>query len=190
MANKVEFQTRELQLTDKIKAHVNKKAGNLDHYLPAIEEAHINFTYHKSARNTADRHVVEVTARGKGVILRTEERADEPLSAFDAAFDHMQRQIERYKGKHYHNNKRSAARSADNDSEAAEPVDETGELPALIARRKQFRLLPMNEEEAIEQMTLLGHDNFFIFYNGETGKINVLYRRRDGSYGLIESEMG
>jgi putative sigma-54 modulation protein len=189
MSNKVEFQTRETELTEKIKTHVTKKAGNLDHYLPAAEEVHVNFTHHKSARNAADRHVVEITVRGKGVTLRTEERADEPLSAFDAAMDLMQRQIERYKGKHYHN-KRSAVRSDDDDVETATSLEDTGELPALIARRKKFRLLPMNEEEAIEQMTLLGHDNFFIFYNGETGKINVLYRRRDGSYGLIESEMG
>ncbi len=63
-------------------------------------------------------------------------------------------------------------------------------MPPLIVKRKQFRILPMNELEALEQMNLLGHDNFFIFYNAETGKINVLYRRRDGSYGLIEPEIG
>ncbi len=73
-----------------------------------------------------------------------------------------------------------------------EPVlaDETDRLPPIIARRKQFRILPMNEFEAVEQMNLLGHDNFFIFYNAETNRINVLYRRRDGSYGLIEPEIG
>jgi putative sigma-54 modulation protein len=70
------------------------------------------------------------------------------------------------------------------------PVDETGELLPLIGRRKKFVLLPMNEEEAVEQMRLLGHDNFFIFYNGDTHKINVLYRRRNGTYGLIEPEIG
>jgi len=68
--------------------------------------------------------------------------------------------------------------------------DETGELMPLIARRKKFTVLPMNEEEAIEQMRLLGHDNFFVFFNAERNAIQVLYRRRNGSYGLIEPVIG
>jgi putative sigma-54 modulation protein len=70
------------------------------------------------------------------------------------------------------------------------PADPTDRLPPIIARRKQFRILPMDEYEAIEQMNLLGHEAFFIFYNAETSRICVLYRRRDGSYGLIEPEIG
>ncbi len=187
MTNQVDVQTRNIRMTERIKNHVEKKAGKLDHYLPAIEEAYVELTYHKSARSAMDRNVAQITVRGKGVLLRTEERADEALVAFDSAIDKLQHQIERYKGKHYHG--RGNGRSA---SEVEEnlPVDETGELPPLIARRKQFRILPMNELEALEQMNLLGHDNFFIFFNAETGKINVIYRRRDGSYGLIEPEIG
>jgi putative sigma-54 modulation protein len=60
----------------------------------------------------------------------------------------------------------------------------------VIVRRKQFRLAPMDEMEALEQMSLLGHENFFVFYNANTNTINVLYRRRDGAYGLIEPEAG
>jgi putative sigma-54 modulation protein len=72
-----------------------------------------------------------------------------------------------------------------------EVIDEdTGQLSPLVARRKKFLLYPMTEEEAIVQMRNLGHDNFFLFYNAETNKINVLYRRRNGSYGLIEPELG
>ncbi len=187
MPNQVEIQARDMHLDDKIKSHVNKKAGNLDHYLPAIEEAHVQFRFQKSARSAADRNVTEITVRGKGMILRAEERADDPLKAFDAALDDMQRQIERFKGKHYRN-----IRGADLAKRAAEPEAEqesASGIPALIARRKRFRLQPMNVEEAFEQMRLLGHDNFFLFFNAETGKINVLYQRRDGSYGLIEAEM-
>jgi putative sigma-54 modulation protein len=188
MSNKVEVQTRNLKLTEKIDTYVNKKAGKLDHYLPAIEEAHVELTHHASARNSEDRNVAQITVRGKGIILRTEERSDEALAAFDAALDNMQRQIERYKGKHYHG--RGTGRTDEEVSSEAAPPDETGELEPLIARRKKFILLPMNEEEAMEQMRLLGHDNFFIFYNGDTSKINVLYRRRNGSYGLIEPVVG
>jgi putative sigma-54 modulation protein len=188
MSNRVDVQVRNLNLTEKIKDYVDKKAGNLDHYLPQIEEAFVELTYHKSARSTADRNVAQVTIRGKGLTLRTEERADEILAAFDTAMDNLQRQIERYKGKHYHNR---GEPQKDDDPMLEEPssFDEDDQTP-IIVRRKKFNILPMNEEEAIEEMNLLGHNNFFIFYNGNTNKINVLYRRRDGSYGLIEPELG
>ncbi|MBI3161408.1 MAG: ribosome-associated translation inhibitor RaiA [Chloroflexi bacterium] len=187
MSNKVEVQTRNIRLTDKIEEYVNKKAGNLDHYLPAIEEARVELAHHQAARSATDRNVAQVTVYGKGFTLRTEERADEALAAFDQALDNMQRQIERYKGKHYHG--RGDGRSA---AEAAEAIydDETGELSPLVARKKKFVLYPMDEDEAIVQMRNLGHDNFFVFYNVRTSKINVLYRRRNGSYGLIEPELG
>ena len=187
MANKVEVQTRNIRLTEKIEEYINKKAGNFDHYLPAIEEAHVELAHHKAARNADDRNVVQVTVHGKGFTLRSEERADEILAAFDQAHDNMQRQIERYKGKHYHG--RGDGRSA---AEAAEPIidDETGELSPFVARRKKFVLYPMTEDEAAIQMRNLGHDNFFVFYNAKTSRINVLYRRRNGSYGLIEPELG
>ena len=188
MATKVEVQARNIRLSDRIKEHVEKKAGKLDHYLPAIEEAHVELTHLKSARDANDRNVAQVTVRGKGLILRTEERADEVLVAFDTAIDNLQRQIDRYKGRHYHG--RGDGRSASDVMEEPIAADDTGELPPLVARRKHFRILPMNELEAVEQMKLLGHDNFFVFYNAETSKINVLYRRRDGSYGLIEPEIG
>jgi putative sigma-54 modulation protein len=187
MSNKVEVQVRNMHLNENLEDYVNKKAEKLDHYLPAIEEAHIELTHHKTARSAIDRNVAQITVRGKGIILRTEERADEMHAAFDAALSNMQRQIDRYKGKHYHG--RGNGQSVGDQAETA-PVDETGELLPLIGRRKKFMLVPMNEDEAIEQMRLLGHDNFFIFYNGETSKINVLYRRRNGSYGLIEPEIG
>jgi putative sigma-54 modulation protein len=149
----------------------------------------VELTHLKTARNAVDRNVAQITVRGKGFILRTEERADETHAAFDAALDKMQRQIDRYKGKHAHG--RGDGRSAAEVVELDElPVDETGELLPLIGRRKKFVLLPMNEDEAVEQMRLLGHDNFFIFYNANANKINVLYRRRNGTYGLIEPEIG
>jgi putative sigma-54 modulation protein len=188
MATKVDVQTRNIRLTDRIKSHVEQRAGKLDRYLAIIEEADVELTHHQSARSASDRNVAQITVRGKGLILRTEERADEVLTAFDTALDKLQRQIDRYKGKHYRG--RGDGQSAAEVVEEAPPADDTDRLPPIIAKRKQFRILPMNEYEAIEQMNLLGHDNFFIFYNAETSRINVLYRRRDGSYGLIEPEIG
>lgn len=187
MATKVDVQARNIRLTERIKSHVEQRAAKLDRYLALIEEADVELTHHQSARSASDRNVAQITVRGKGLILRTEERADEVLTAFDTALDKLHRQIDRYKGKHYHG--RGNGQSVAEATEEPLAAEETDRLPPIIARRKQFRILPMNELEAIEQMNLLGHDNFFIFYNAETSRINVLYRRRDGSYGLIEPEI-
>jgi putative sigma-54 modulation protein len=188
MATKVEIQGRNIGLTDRVRKHIEQRAGKLDHYLPVIEEAYVELTQHKSARSINDRNVAQITVRGKGLILRTEERSDEILTAFDTALDKLQHQIERYKGKHYHG--RGDGQTADELIDDVISKDDTDRLPPVIARHKHFQVLPMNELEAVEQMNLLGHDNFFIFYNAVTNKINVLYRRRDNSYGLIEVERG
>jgi putative sigma-54 modulation protein len=191
MSNKVEVQARNLNMGERLEEYVTKKAEKLDHYLPSIEETRVELSFVKSARSATDRYVAQITVRGKGFILRTEERADDIRAAFDTSLDKMQRQIERYKGKHYRGrgDGRSAAEVV---TPEPLPLEETMEEESepMIVRRKKFILLPMNEAEALEQMKLLGHDNFFIFYNADANKINVLYRRRDGSYGLIEPEIG
>ncbi|NJC96627.1 MAG: ribosome-associated translation inhibitor RaiA [Anaerolineae bacterium] len=189
MATKIETQARNMRLTDNTREYVEKQAAKLERYLQEIDEIHVELSHLKTARNANDRQVAQITVRGKGFILRTEERTDDLHAAFDAALDKMQRQIDRYKGKHYRG--RGDGRSAAEVFEEEEwPVDETGELLPLIARRKKFPILPMNEEEALEQMRLLGHDNFFIFFNAEQNAIQVLYRRRNGTYGLIEPVLG
>lgn len=189
MALEVEVYGRNMEVTDRIENYITKKVSKLDRYLNEIDEARVDLAYIKSARSATDRHVAQITIRGRGFVLRSEERADDIFAAFDTALDKMQRRIERYKGKQQRGrgDGRSAAEVAPMYTEEEE---ETGELPPLIVRRKQFVLIPMNEEEALEQMMLLGHENFFVFYNADTNKICVLYRRRDGTYGVIEPEIG
>lgn len=189
MANKIETLARNMRLTDNTREYVEKKAAKLERFLQDIDEVRVELSHNKAARNANDRHVAQVTLRGKGFILRTEERSDDIHVTIDAALDKMQRQIERYKGKHYRG--RGDGRSASDVLPEEEwPVDETGELLPLIARRKKFVLVPMSEDEAVEQMRLLGHDNFFVFFNVEQNSIQVLYRRRNGTYGLIEPMVG
>lgn len=189
MANKIETLARNMRLTDNTREYVEKKAAKLERYLQEIDEIRVELSHVKTARSATDRQVAQITVRGKGFILRTEERTDDIHAAFDTALDKMQRQIERYKGKHYHG--RGDGRSAAEVFEEEWPVDdETGELLPLIARRKKFELVPMSEDEAVEQMKLLGHDNFFVFFNAEQNSIQVLYRRRNGTYGLIEPVVG
>jgi putative sigma-54 modulation protein len=189
MTPKIEIVARNMRLTDNLKEYIEKKVDKLERYLQEIDEIRVEVSYAKSARSAADRQVAQLTVHGRGFILRTEERADDIHAAFDTALDKMQRQIERYKGKR--NRGRGDGRSAAEVVGEEMPVDEeTGELLPLIARRKKFAILPMNEDEAVEQMRLLGHDNFFIFFNPEQNAIQVLYRRRNGSYGLIEPVVG
>ena len=135
--------------------------------------------------------MAQLTVRGKGFILRSEERADDIYAALDTALDKIQRRIERYKGKHHRG--RGDGKSASEVAVVTLPVEaeeEVVEEGPIIARRKRFVLIPMDEQEALEQMSLLGHENFFVFFNAKTNAINVLYRRRDGTYGLIEPELG
>ena len=188
MALEVEIYARNMEVTDRIQDYATKKVGKLDRYLPGIDEVRVDLAYVKSARSSTDRQVAQITVRGKGFILRSEERADDIFAAMDTAVEKMQRQIERYKGKHYKG--RGDGKSAAEVVEVVPPEEDTGETGPIIARRKTFRLQPMSEIEAIEQMLLLGHENFFIFYNVNTNSINVLYHRRDGSYGLIEPLYG
>jgi putative sigma-54 modulation protein len=190
MTQKVEIVARNMRLTDNLKEYIEKKAAKLERHLQEIDEVRVEVSHVKSARSAMDRQVAQMTVHGKGFILRTEERADDVRAAFDTALDKMQRQVERYKGKHYRGrgDGRSAAEVVE---EEQVPIDEeTGELLPLVVRRKKFIILPMDEEEAAEQMRLLGHDNFFIFFNAEQNSIQVLYRRRNGTYGLIEPVVG
>ena len=188
MTVEVEIYGRNLEVTDRINDYVNKKVSRLDRFLPGIEEARVDLAYIKSARSAADRQVAQITIRGKGYTLRTEERADDMFAAVDAALEKMQRQIERLKGK------RARGRGDGKPASAVAPeTPEAEEAPAegpVITRRKRFALVPMDEDEAIEQMILLGHEDFFVFFNANTNAINVVYKRRDGTYGLIEPEVG
>lgn len=186
MTLEVEIYGHGMEVTDRIRNYVTKKASKLDRYLNEIEETRVDLSYVKTARSAADRQVAEITARGKGFILRSEERSDDIFAAYDTAIEKMQRRMERYKGKHYHG--RGDGRSAAEVTPAEEEPAEEEETPVIV-RRKRFALAPMDELEAVEQMTLLGHENFFVFFNVNTNAINVLYRRRDGTYGLIEPEV-
>lgn len=184
---KIDKFARNLELTDRIVTYVDKKVGKLGRHIGNVDDIRVDLSYSKSARSAVDRYVAQITIRGKGFILRTEESADDLFAAVDAAVDKMQRQIERYKGKRQHGRGTGIPAS----QVAAEPVEaEASEESETIVRRKTFTLTPMDELEAIEQMKLLGHDEFFVFYNATTNAINVLYTRRDGTYGLIEPKLG
>ena len=170
---------KNIEISEYLHHYVEKKIGKLDRYLPTISEAWVELSV-ESAKSAADRQVVQVTLKSRGTILRAEERSDDIFASIDAVLDKLYRQIIRYKERLYRHGKGRGQMP---------PIEEyEEEPPRYIVRRKQFQMSPMNEEEAIEQMELLGHD-FFVFYNVDSGGINVLYRRKDGDYGIIEPEL-
>lgn len=175
---------KNLEINDTIRKYVEKKIGRLDRYLPNILDGRVELTVDEGARAASDRQIAQVTLRTKKVILRAEEASADIFASIDAVFEKMQRQVDRYKGKRWA--KRGEALEAAALPEAAE--EEVEEEPVSVARVKRFRMVPMDEEEAIEQMELLGHD-FYVFFNVNQNQINVIYRRRNGEYGLIQPEL-
>ncbi len=127
---------------------------------------------------------MQVTVNCNGTLLRGEERGADLFSAIDRTAAVMERQIEHYKGKLYDKGRGSSlARSEFSQSVEAAPS------PPQLVKVKRFTVKPMSVAEAIDQMQLLGHD-FFLFLDADTEELNLLYRRREGNYGLIEPELG
>lgn len=175
---------KNVEITDRLQDYVEKKIGKLDRYLPSISEAWVELAV-EGTRSAAHRQVCQVTIRSNGTILRAEERSDDMFTSIDTVLNKMYRQIARYKGKRKNRWRGTGV--------TMEPLpvqfeEEAFEEEPSIARTKRFSMIPMHPEEAVEQMELLGHD-FFVFYNAEEGEVNVLYRRKEGDYGLLQPEL-
>jgi len=134
-----------------------------------------------------DRFVVQVTLNTRGTLLRGEVRAQDLFSGIDQVVDVLKHQAEKFKSRRMERKKRGAPAPAEAEAEAEAPPEETPQ--SQILRVKRHPIKPMDPEEAVEQMELLGHD-FFLFLNGQNSQFNVVYRRRGGGYGLIEPELG
>lgn len=183
MALKMAVYTKDLELNEKLSDYVNKKVLKLERFLSENGDCRVDLAYAKTARNAGDRYIAQVTIRGRGFILRSEERADSVQMAIDATVEKMSRQIERFKGKQWRKRTDDFTEKTEADQIA---LDEEEVGMPKITRRKSFGISPMDENEAMEQLILLGHEDFFVFFNVDTGRVNVLYRRRDGDYGLID----
>ena len=192
MSLHVEVHSQNMLVDERLNDYVTGKASKLDRYINDIVSARVDLTHAKNARHANDRHVAQITIRGKKFVLRAEERTDDIYSAFDFAIDKIQRRISRFKGKRYRyrGDGTSVADVAADVMQLEQLEMAEDEFAPEVIRRKKFLLLPMNEAEAIEQMELLGHQDFFIYYDPDGDSINVLYRRRDSSLGLIETEIG
>lgn len=173
-----------LELSETVETYVQKKIGKLSRYLPAITEGKVEIS-HEGAKVPEQRFTVQVTLDSKGVIIRAQEKSGDIRTAVDGIVDVLSKRIERYKGKLYDKGKGvSLARQG-----AMIEEEEEAEAPKKVVKGKHFLVKPMPVDEAVSQMELLGHD-FFLFTDADTDRINLLYRRKDGNYGLIEADRG
>lgn len=165
-------------VSDYLEGVAEKKARKLERYFKDDTEVHVMLSIEKG------RHIAEVTVPFDGVLLRTEEVSGDMYNSIDAAIKKLERQIRRHRTK-------LEKRLRDGALDAESIYGDLGDVRednSKLVRRKKFPVKPMMVEEAELQMDMLGHD-FFVFVNGETGDVNVLYRRKDGDVGLIEPEM-
>lgn len=196
--------TDNLRVTDDLEAFVQKKLSKLERYMPNIESVHVELSQQNSHRGP-DIVIAQITIRhDRGAILRTEERLDKQdyhsiKTAVTNASDKMYRRIRRFKGKPRSKRLRERYAMTQEEFAIAEPMpddlfpdvemaEEIGDDESLVVRRKVVNVSAMNEEEAIEQMELLGH-SFFIFFNVEKNMMSVIYKRQSGGYGLLEPQL-
>ncbi|RAL24546.1 ribosome hibernation-promoting factor, HPF/YfiA family [Thermoflavimicrobium daqui] len=175
-----------LQVTDALREFIEKKLSRLEKYFDTPTDAHVALSVQK------ERHKVEVTIPYPGLLVRAEEVSEDMYASVDLVIQKLERQIRKYKTKVNRKFRQDGSlrsiqfeNAFTTQSVAIATKDEEEDFE--IVRRKQFELKPMDTEEAILQMDLLGH-NFFVYINVETDQVNVIYKRKDGKYGLIEAE--
>ncbi|MBA7716256.1 Ribosome hibernation promotion factor [subsurface metagenome] len=181
--SKMELQItgKNIELTPAVRRHVESKLGRLSRYLPNIIESRVEI-FEEKVRSSQQRFVVQVTVNRSGTQLYGEGKGGDLFTAIDKVAAIIERQAERFKGKRYNKGRGSSvARGGFN--EEVEPTS-----PRKVVKVKRFAVKPMSVAEAIDQMELLRHD-FFLFFNAESEELNLLYRRKDGNYGLIEPEL-
>ena len=169
---------KNIELTQALKEIVQKKISKLEKYFEVEVEAKATLSVQKS------RQIIEVTIPFNGAILRGEESTEDMYKSIDLVEDKLERQIRKQKTRLSRRNNGSLKFVAINDGR----LDSIEEDEGSLVKVKKFGVKPMNSEEAILQMDLLGH-NFFVYQDAESSKVNVVYKRKDGNYGLLEPEL-
>lgn len=179
-------QGKHLEVTPALKSYVEEKLGRITRYFDQVQDAHVVLSVeHHHDLGTAQ--VVEVTVRGDGIVLRGEESSADMYASIDVVVEKLRKQIEKFRSRVIDKRRIDEARKKNRRMEWAQAALRASPEEPRIVRTKRFAMKPMTAEEAATQMELLGHD-FFVFRNSQTLEVNVVYRRDDGHYGLIEPE--
>jgi putative sigma-54 modulation protein len=173
---------RNLEISDALRSYAEEKLGKLERQLtdPRVE---LELAVEKNP-SIAENHVAEATIWTNGPVLRAREASSDMRASIDQLVEKLERQVTRYRTR-ARSRRRRAARANEPASETIPVVADEAE--PLIVKTKQFAVNPMSPEEAVLQLELIGHD-FFVFRAAASGEVNVVYRRRDGDYGLIEPQ--
>ncbi|NLJ80895.1 MAG: ribosome-associated translation inhibitor RaiA [Firmicutes bacterium] len=170
---------KNLEITQALRSYAEKKVAKIEKYLNQNQTSSAEVML----RLERGKHIAEVTMNLSGVMLRGEAKTADMYTSIDAAVDRIERQFNKYKTRIQR--RMHGPKIGEVVSPRKSEVKEEGE-PSIV-RTKRFALKPMDAEEAVLQMELLGHD-FFVFSNSDTGDVSVVYKRRDGNYGLIDPE--
>ena len=172
---------KNLEVTDAIRDYAQRKLGKLARQLNDPSRIELELAVERNP-SIADYHVAEATVWTKGPVLRARESSADMRASIDLLADKLERQVSRYRAK-----RRRRSPRGNGGIDQTNPAPVPGEQPPIV-KTKQFAFNPMTPEEAVLQLELVGHD-FFVFRNAESSEVNVVYRRRDGAYGLIEPQV-
>jgi putative sigma-54 modulation protein len=167
---------KNVEVTEAIRGYAEQKLRKLDRHLSDQARCELELAVEKNP-SIADSHIAEATIWTKGPIIRAREASGDMRASIDQLIEKLERQATRYRAKR----RRSSARG--NGRARTRPAAPAGS----IVKTKQFPVGPLSPEEAIDQLELVGHD-FFLFRNAESDQLNVVYRRNEGGYGLIEPQ--
>lgn len=174
----INFVGKNIEITEALKSVTMDKFSKLDKYF----EKDVNGT--ATFSKEGNREIIEVTIEVPGSIIRVEEHSEDMYASIDLAIDVLERQVRKYKDKLQDQKRSRDSIRFDN----IQSLKEEDKDEKKIVRRKAFGMKPMMEEEAILQMELLRH-NFFVFLDADSNQVNVLYKRKDGNYGMIETQV-
>ena len=178
---RLQVKGKNVEVTDAIRSYAEAKLAKLERHLNDPTRVEVELAVERNP-SIADNQVAEATVWTKAPVLRARESSTDMKASIDQLADKLQRQVQRYKSKRRRRNNR-------HDSPAEEPIPVVAdEGEPVIVKSKQFPVGPMTPEEAVLQLELVGHD-FFVFQSADTDVVNVVYRRRDGNYGLIEPQV-
>ncbi len=185
----VQINTKNVRLTDHLQDYIESRVGKLDRVTERTTDVKFELRSERP-RSGGEQFIAQFTIATRGNLLRTEVRNHDQHAAIDQAVDKMKRQIRRYHDRKIDLSRRNAVSLGELAAEQLDVPADAGIEAAdgAVVRTKRFMIQPMEPAEAVEQMELLEHD-FYVFYNPNTSQMNVLYRRKDGDYGVIEPEI-
>ena len=180
---------RNIPVTEALERYASEKVKRVARFFDderSASRAEIELIHERNP-SISEPEVAEATLFINGSVLKASEASEDMYASIDRMSDKLERQVKRYRGRQIDRWQGQLKNTPDAPNDVAQPfvVEDEEELEARIVRTKQFQMKPMSEEEAVLQLELLDHD-FYVFTSADTGEINVVYRRRDGNYGLIE----